>query len=413
MPASIEHLSLQLYLKTIPYKMKEVYIISAVRTPIGSFGGSLKSLSATQLGAAAIKGALQKAGVQPAQVQDVLMGCVIQANLGQAPARQAAKFAGLPNDVNCTTINKVCASGMKAIAQAAQSILLGDADIVIAGGMESMSNVPFYSDSVRWGNKYGNVSLIDGLAKDGLTDVYDGKAMGNAAELCAKECGISREEQDAFAIESYKRSQAAIEKGFFENEIVPVEIPQRKGDAILISKDEEPFNVKFDKIPTLNSAFQKDGTVTAANASTMNDGAAALVLMSKEKADELGLKPIAKILSYADAEQAPEWFTTTPSLAVPKAVAKAGLQMSDIEYWELNEAFAVVGIENSKRMHLDPSKVNVHGGAVSIGHPLGASGARIIVTLINVLKANNAKYGAAGICNGGGGASAMVLENVG
>lgn len=392
--------------------MKEVYIISAVRTPIGSFGGSLKSLSATQLGAVAIKGALQKAGVQPAQVQDVLMGCVIQANLGQAPARQAAKFAGLPNDVNCTTINKVCASGMKAIAQAAQSILLGDADIVIAGGMESMSNVPFYSDSVRWGNKYGNVSLIDGLAKDGLTDMYDGKAMGNAAEMCAKECGITREEQDAFAIESYKRSQAAIEKGLFENEIVPVEIPQRKGHPIVFAKDEEPFNVKFDKIPTLNSAFQKDGTVTAANASTMNDGAAALVLMSKEKADKLGLKPIAKILSYADAEQAPEWFTTSPSLAVPKAVAKAGLQMSDIEFWELNEAFAVVGIENSKRMHLDPSKVNVHGGAVSIGHPLGASGARIIVTLINVLKANNAKYGAAGICNGGGGASAMVIEAI-
>ena len=390
--------------------MKEVYIISAVRTPIGSFGGSLKSLSATQLGAAAIKGALQKAGVQPVQVQDVLMGCVLQANLGQAPARQAAKFAGLPNEVNCTTINKVCASGMKAIAQAAQSILLGDADIVVAGGMESMSNVPFYSDSVRWGNKYGNVAFIDGLAKDGLTDVYDGKAMGNAAELCAKECGISREEQDVFAIESYKRSQAATEKGLFTNEIIPIEIPQRKGDAILISKDEEPFNVKFDKIPTLNSAFQKEGTVTAANASTMNDGAAALVLMSKEKAIELGLNPIAKILSYADAEQAPEWFTTTPSLAVPKAVAKAGLQMSDIEYWELNEAFAVVGIENSKRMKLDPTKVNVHGGAVSIGHPLGASGARIIVTLINVLKANNAKYGAAGICNGGGGASAMVIS---
>jgi acetyl-CoA C-acetyltransferase len=391
--------------------MNEVYIISAVRTPMGSFGGSLKSLSATQLGAIAIKGALQKAGVQPAQVQDVLMGCVLQANLGQAPARQAAKFAGLPNEVNCTTVNKVCASGMKAIAQAAQSILLGDADIVVAGGMESMSNVPFYSDSVRWGNKYGNVSLIDGLAKDGLTDVYDGKAMGNAAELCAKECGIRREEQDAFAIESYKRSQAAWESGKFAEEVVPVEIPQRKGDPIVFAKDEEPYNVKFDKIPSLNPAFIKDGTVTAANASTMNDGAAALVLMSKEKAEELGLKPIAKILSYADAEQAPEWFTTTPSLAVPKAVAKAGLQMSDIHYWELNEAFAVVGIENSRRMQLDPSKVNVHGGAVSLGHPLGCSGARIIVTLINVLKANNAKYGAAGICNGGGGASAMVIEN--
>lgn len=391
--------------------MKEVYVISAVRTPMGSFGGSLKILTATQLGAVAIKGALQKAGVDAANVQDVLMGCVIQANLGQAPARQAAKFAGLPNEVNCTTVNKVCASGMKAIAQAAQSIMLGDADVVIAGGMESMSNVPFYVDSMRWGNKYGNSSMIDGLAKDGLTDVYDGKAMGNAAELCAKECGISREEQDVFAIESYKRSQSAWEKGLFDNEIVPVEIPQRKGDPVVFAKDEEPYNVKFDKIPTLNPAFIKDGTVTAANASTMNDGAAALLLMSKEKAEELGLKPIAKIKSYADAEQAPEWFTTTPALAVPKAVAKAGLQMSDIAYWELNEAFAVVGIENSKRMQLDPAKVNVHGGAVSLGHPLGASGARIIVTLINVLKANNAKYGAAGICNGGGGASAMVIEN--
>ena len=391
--------------------MKEVYIISAVRTPIGSFGGSLKALSATQLGAAAIKGALEKAGILPAQVQDVLMGCVIQANLGQAPARQAAKFAGLPNEVNCTTVNKVCASGMKAIAQAAQSILLGDADIVIAGGMESMSNIPFYTDSLRWGNKYGNTSLIDGLVKDGLTDVYHGKAMGVAGELCARECGITREEQDAFAIESYKRSQAAWEKGLFANEVVPVSIPQRKGEPLVFAKDEEPYNVKFDKIAGLAPAFDKNGTVTAANASTLNDGAAALVLMSKEKADALGLKPIAKILSYADAEQAPEWFTTTPSIAVPKAVAKAGLQMADIDYWELNEAFAVVGIENSRRMQLNPAKVNVHGGAVSIGHPLGASGARIIVTLINVLKANKAKYGAAGICNGGGGASAMVIEN--
>ena len=392
--------------------MKEVYIISAIRTPIGSFGGSLKDLSATRLGATAIKGAIQKAGIKPEQVQDVLMGCVIQSNLGQAPARQAAKFAGLPNEVNCTTVNKVCASGMKAIAQAAQSIALGDADIVVAGGMESMSNVPFYIDSMRWGNKYGNTNLIDGLAKDGLTDVYDGKAMGNAAELCAKECGITREQQDAFAIESYKRSQAAWESGKFDNEIVPVEIPQRKGDPVQFSKDEEPYNVKFDKIPSLNPAFQKEGTVTAANASTMNDGAAALVLMSKEKATELGLKPIAKVVSYADAEQAPEWFTTTPALAVPKAVAKAGLKMEDISYWELNEAFAVVGIENSKRMKLDPAKVNVNGGAVSIGHPLGASGARIIVTLINVLKQNNAKYGAAGICNGGGGASAMVIQSM-
>jgi acetyl-CoA C-acetyltransferase len=392
--------------------MKEVYIISAVRTPLGSFGGSLKSMSATQLGAVAIKGALAKAGVDAALVQDVLMGCVLQSNLGQAPARQAAKFAGLPNEVNCTTVNKVCASGMKAIAQAAQSIALGDADVVIAGGMESMSNVPFYADSVRWGNKYGNTSLIDGLAKDGLTDVYDGKAMGNAAEMCATSCGVSREAQDAFAIESYKRSQAAVNDGKFDNEIVSVEIPQRKGDPIVFAKDEEPFNVKFDKIPTLSGAFEKNGTVTAANASTMNDGAAALLLMSKEKATELGLKPIAIIRGYADAEQAPEWFTTSPAIAVPKAVAKAGLQMSDISYWELNEAFAVVGIENSKRMQLDPSKVNVHGGAVSLGHPLGCSGARIIVTLINVLKANNAKYGAAGICNGGGGASAMVVESI-
>lgn len=390
--------------------MKEVVIVSAVRTPMGSFGGSLKELSATRLGAVAIKGALEKAGIKPELVQDVLMGCVIQANLGQAPARQAAKFAGLPNEVNCTTVNKVCASGMKAIAQAAQSIALGDADIVVAGGMESMSNVPFYVESMRWGNKYGHTQMTDGLAKDGLTDVYDGKAMGNAAELCARECGISREEQDAFAIESYKRSQAAWEKGLFDNEVVPVEIPQRKGNPILFSKDEEPFNVKFDKIPSLNPAFQKDGTVTAANASTMNDGAAAMVLMSADKARELGVKPIARIRSYADAEQAPEWFTTTPSLAVPKAVAKAGLKMEDIQYWELNEAFSVVGIENSRRMKLDPARVNVHGGAVSLGHPLGASGARILVTLINVLKANQAKLGAAGICNGGGGASAMVIE---
>lgn len=392
--------------------MKEVYILSAVRTPIGSFGGSLKGFTATELGAIAIKGALEKAGIKPELVNDVLMGCVIQANLGQAPARQAAKFAGLPNEVNCTTINKVCASGMKAISQAAQSIMLGDADIVVAGGMESMSNVPFYSDALRWGNKYGNVNLIDGLAKDGLTDVYDGKAMGFAAEHCATECKVSREEQDAFAIESYKRSQAAVNEGRFENEIVHVAIPQRKGEPLLFAKDEEPFNVKFDKIPELKGAFIKEGTVTAANASTMNDGAAALVLISREKAEFLGLQPIAKIVSYADAEQAPEWFTTTPALAVPKAVEKAGLKMEDISYWELNEAFSVVGIENTKRMQLDPAKVNVNGGAVSIGHPLGASGARIIVTLINVLKQNNAKFGAAGICNGGGGASAMVIENL-
>ena len=392
--------------------MKEVYIISAVRTAIGSFGGSLKDVPATRLGAFAIKGALAKAGVRPEQVNDVLMGCVIQANLGQAPARQAAKFAGLPNEVNCTTVNKVCASGMKAISLAAQSIQLGDADVVVAGGMENMSSVPFYVENMRWGNKYGNVPMVDGLAKDGLTDVYDGKAMGNAAELCAKECGISREEQDNFAIESYKRSQASWESGKFDEEIVPVEIPQRKGDPVVFKKDEEPFNVKFDKIPTLNPAFQKEGTVTAANASTMNDGAAALVLMSKEKADKLGLKPIARIVSYADAEQAPEWFTTTPSIAVPRAVAKAGLKMDDISFFELNEAFSVVGIVNSEKMKLYPSQVNVNGGAVSLGHPLGASGARIIVTLINVLKQQKARYGAAGICNGGGGASAMVIENL-
>jgi acetyl-CoA C-acetyltransferase len=389
---------------------REVYIIAALRTPIGSFGGTLKDFSATQLGAIAIKGALEKAGIQGEIVNDVLMGCVLQANLGQAPARQAAKLAGLPDNVNCTTINKVCASGMKAIASAAQAIALADADIVIAGGMESMSNVPYYAPAMRWGNKYGNTALVDGLAYDGLTDVYKNYAMGNAAELCASECGISRKEQDEFAIESYKRSQSAINTGKFKDELIPITIPQRKGDPIVMDKDEEPFSVKFDKIPELKPAFQKDGTVTAANASTMNDGAAALVLMSKEKADQLGLKPLAKIISYADAEQAPEWFTTTPSLAVPKAVEKAGLQMKDIDFWELNEAFAVVGIENTRRMKLDPAKVNVHGGAVSLGHPLGCSGARIIVTLINVLKTTRGRFGAAGICNGGGGASAMVIE---
>ena len=389
---------------------KTVYIVSAVRTPIGSFGGSLKDFTATQLGGIAIKGALSKAGIDANQVNEVLMGCVIQANTGQAPARQAAKFAGLPDSVIATTVNKVCASGMKAIAQGVQSILLGDSDIVVAGGMESMSNVPFYSPNLRWGNKYGNVQMIDGLAKDGLTDVYHNYAMGNAAELCAKECNISREDQDAFAIESYKRSQAAWEKGWFNEEIVPVEIPNKKGDPIIFSKDEEPYNVKFDKIAGLKPAFVKDGTVTAANASTMNDGAAAVVLMSKEKADALGIKPLAIVRSYADAEQAPEWFTTTPSLAVPKAVAKAGLQMSDIDFVELNEAFSVVGIVNAQKMNLSTDKVNVHGGAVSIGHPLGCSGARIIVTLINVLKQQGGKIGAAGICNGGGGASALVVE---
>ena len=392
--------------------MKEVYIVSAVRTPIGSWGGSLKDFSATKLGAIAIKGALERAGVDPKEVNEVLMGCVMQANLGQAPARQAARFAGLPDNIPCTTVNKVCASGMKAVIQGAQSIMLGDNDVVVAGGMESMSNVPFYNENVRWGNKYGNITVIDGLAKDGLTDVYKNYPMGNAAELCASECHISREDQDAFAIESYKRSQASIKEGRFENEIVPVEVPQRKGDPIKFSQDEEPKNVKFEKIPELKSAFIKDGSVTAANASTMNDGASALVLMSKEKADALGIKPLAKIRGYADAEQAPEWFTTTPSIAVPKAVAKAGLKMEDIEYFELNEAFSVVGIVNSRNMNLKPEQENVNGGAVSLGHPLGASGARIITTLINVLQQKGAKYGAAGICNGGGGASAIVIERI-
>ncbi len=390
---------------------KTVYIVSAVRTPIGSFGGSLKDFTAPQLGAIAIKAAVERAGIQSADVQEVLMGCVIQANTGQAPARQAAKFAGLPDSVICTTVNKVCASGMKAISQGAQAILLGDADIVVAGGMESMSNVPYYSGNLRWGNKYGNVQMIDGLAKDGLTDVYHNYAMGNAAELCAKECNISREEQDAFAIESYTRSQAAWNNGSFDAEVVPVPIPQRNGEPIMFGKDEDAFNVKFDKIPSLKPAFIKDGTVTAANASTMNDGAAAVVLMSKEKADAMGIKPLAIIRSYADAEQAPEWFTTTPSLALPKAVEKAGLEMNELDFVELNEAFSVVGIANIQKMNLDAAKVNVHGGAVSLGHPLGCSGARIIVTLLHVLKQKGGKIGAAGICNGGGGASAMVIEN--
>lgn len=392
--------------------MNEVVIVAAVRTPMGSFGGSLRSLSATQLGALVIKGAIEKAGIDAALVTDVFMGSVLQANLGQAPARQAAKFAGLPDAVNCTTVNKVCASGMKAVSMAVQHIMLGDASVVVAGGMESMSNVPFYTDSMRWGNKYGHSQLIDGLAKDGLTDVYDGKAMGFAAEHCASSCGITRAEQDAFAAESYRRAQLAWEKGLFKEEVIPVSIAQRKGDPIVIEKDEEPFSVKFDKIPLLPSAFIKDGTVTAANASTMNDGAAALVLMSAQKAKELGLTPLAAIRGYADAEQAPEWFTTSPSLALPKAIAKAGLRTSDISFWELNEAFSVVGIENTRRLQLDPATVNVQGGAVSLGHPLGCSGARIIVTLLHVLRSRGARYGAAGICNGGGGASAIVIESL-
>jgi acetyl-CoA C-acetyltransferase len=391
---------------------KEVFIVAAVRTPIGSFGGSLSSLSATNLGGIAIKGAIDKIGLDPALVDEVIMGSVIQAGLGQAPARQASIAAGLPDKVIATTVNKVCASGMKAIAIAAQNILLGDADIVIAGGMESMSNVPFYNTTQRWGNKYGDITMQDGLAKDGLVDAYDKVAMGNFADLCAKENNISRADQDAFAIECYTKSQVAIEKGLFESEIIPVSIPQRKGDPIIVKKDEEPFNVKFDKVPQLNPAFSKEGTVTAANASTMNDGAAALILMSGEKVKELGLNPIAKITSYADAEQDPKWFTTSPALAIPKALAKANLQSSQIDFFEFNEAFSVVGIVNTQLLKLDASKVNVNGGAVSLGHPLGCSGARIVVTLIHVLQQNNGKYGAAAICNGGGGASALIVERL-
>ena len=391
--------------------MKEVYIVSAVRTAFGSFGGTLASVSATKLGAAAIKGALDKIKLDGKLVNEVIMGSVLQANLGQAPARQAAKFAGLPDHVNCTTVNKVCASGMKSIMLAAQSIMLGDNDVVVAGGMENMSSVPFYSDSTRWGAKYGNAQLIDGLAKDGLTDVYGDFPMGNCAESCAKEMNFSREAQDAFAIESYKKSAAAWSAGKFKDEVVEITVKTKKGD-VLFSEDEEYKNVNFEKIPTLKPVFIKEGTVTAANASTMNDGAAALVLMSKEKAEELGLKPLAKIKGFADAEQAPEWFTTSPSLAMPKAAQKAGLTIKDLDYFEFNEAFSVVGLANIKLLDLDASKVNVNGGAVSLGHPLGASGARIIVTLINVLKQNGGKFGGAAICNGGGGASAMVIENI-
>ena len=392
--------------------MKQIAIVAAVRTPMGSFGGALRSLTATQLGAEAIKGALKKINLDPSLVSDVFMGCVIQSNLGQAPARQAAKFAGLADTVNCTTVNKVCASGMKAISMAVQHLLLGDASIVVAGGMESMSNTPFYVDSLRWGNKYGNSSLIDGLAKDGLTDVYDGKAMGVAAELCASTCGITRAAQDEFAIKSYKRAQEAWEKGYFNAEVVPVAIPQRKGDPLLFEKDEEPFAVKFDKIPTLSPAFLKEGTITAANASTMNDGAAALVLMTLEKATELGIKPLAIIRGYADAEQAPQWFTTSPSLALPLALQKAGITNEEVDCWELNEAFSVVGIENARRLGIPAEKLNINGGAVALGHPLGCSGARIVVTLIHLLQRTKGKFGAAGICNGGGGASALVIENI-
>ena len=391
---------------------KEVYIVAAVRTPIGSFGGSLKSFSATQLGGIVIKAVLDKTKIDPNIVDEVIFGSVIQAGLGQAPARQAALNGGLPHKVICTTVNKVCASGMKTIAQAAQTILLGDADIVIAGGMESMSNVPFYNTQQRWGNKYGDTTILDGLAKDGLVDVYDKVAMGNFADLCAKEHTISREDQDAFATESYQKSQAATEKGLFKEEIVSITIPQKKGESIIIDKDEEPFNVKFDKIAQLNPAFTKEGTVTAANASTMNDGAAAILLMSGEKMKALGLKPLAKIVSYADAEQDPKWFTTAPSLALPKALAKAGLSINQIDFFEFNEAFSVVGIVNTQLLKIDPAKVNINGGAVSLGHPLGCSGARIVVTLAHILQSTQMQFGAAAICNGGGGASALIIERV-
>ena len=390
---------------------KEVYIVAAVRTPMGSFGGALSTVPAPMLGATVIKGALAKAGISGDQVDEVFMGNVLQANLGQAPARQAAIHAGIPNDVPCTTVNKVCASGMKSISFGVQSILCGDNDVVVAGGMENMSSVPHYHVA-RNATKLGDIKMYDGMVKDGLTDVYNQVHMGVCADKCASEYNISREDQDNFAIESYNRAAAAWDAGKFDNEIVPVEVPQRRGDAIIVSKDEEYTNVRMEKIPQLNAVFTKDGTVTAANASTLNDGASALVLMSKEKVDELGVKPLAKIVSYADAAHEPEWFTTAPSKAIPKALKKAGLDASAIDFWELNEAFSVVGIVNTQKLGLDPAKVDVNGGAVALGHPLGSSGSRIIVTLINVLKQNNGKYGGAGICNGGGGASAMIIENV-
>ncbi len=398
--------------KSKNYKMKkEVFIVSAVRTPIGAFMGGLSTVSATQLGAVAIKGALEKSGLKAEQIDEVFMGNVLQAGVGQAPARQAALGAGLTNEVPCTTVNKVCASGMKAIMLGAQTILAGDNEIVVAGGMENMSQTPHYIDG-RNGVKFGNITMLDGITKDGLLDVYSKVPMGNCAELCAKEYEFSREDQDNFAITSYKRAAAAWEAGRFTEEVVPVAVPQRKGDPVIISKDEEYTNVFLDKIPGLRPAFDKDGTITAANASTLNDGASALILASAEAVAKYGLKPIAKIVSYADAAQAPEWFTTAPSKAIPVALKKAGLETSDVEFWELNQAFSVVGLANMKILGLDAEKVDVNGGAVALGHPLGNSGSRVIVTLINVLKQNNAKIGGAAICNGGGGASAMIIENI-
>ena len=388
---------------------KKVVIVSAVRTPIGSFMGGLSTVTAPQLGAAAIKGALNKINLNPELIDEVIMGNVVQAGVGQAPARQAALLAGLPYKTIATTINKVCASGMKAVMQGAQAIMAGDAEIIVAGGMENMSLIPHYLH-LRNGHKFGTAAMIDGMQKDGLSDAYDNSAMGVSADLCASEYKISREEQDAFAIQSYERSAKAWEAGKFDSEIVPVSVPQRRGEPIIIDKDEEYTNVKLDKIPTLAPAFTKEGTVTAANASTINDGAAVLILMSEEKAIELRLKPLAFIKSYADAAQEPKWFTTTPSVALPKALDKVGLSVKEVDFFEFNEAFSVVGLANSKILGLEASKVNVNGGAVSLGHPLGCSGARIIVTLINVLEQNNAKIGAAAICNGGGGASAIVIE---
>jgi acetyl-CoA C-acetyltransferase len=392
--------------------MKSVYIVSAVRTPIGSFGGMFAGLSATALGSTAIAGALEKAGLDAKVINEVYFGNVCSANLGQAPARQAALGAGLPFDVPCTTVNKVCASGAKSIMLGAQSIMLGHNDIVLAGGMESMSNIPYYVPNARWGYKYGNAEFVDGLAKDGLTDAYDHQAMGVCADNTAREYQISREEQDAFAIRSYQRAADSTESGKFKDEIVPVAVPQRKGDPIMLSEDEEYKNVKFDKIPTLRAVFSKDGTVTAANASTINDGAAALVLMSEEKVKELGVTPLARIAGFADAEQEPKWFTTTPTKAAPKALKAAGLTLNDVDYFEVNEAFAVVTLAFNKLLEVDPDKVNIFGGAVALGHPLGASGARIVTTLNNVLHQQNGRIGVAAICNGGGGASSIVLEKV-
>jgi acetyl-CoA C-acetyltransferase len=391
--------------------MEEVYLVSAVRTPLGSFGGALASLTATQLGGLAIKEGVIRAGLSPADIQEVYFGNVLSANLGQAPATQAAKFAGLP-DVPATTINKVCASGAKAIMLAAQSIALGTNDIVVAGGMESMSNVPYYLDKARTGYRLGHGQVTDGLVKDGLWDVYNDYHMGSAAELCASECQISRADQDAYAVESYKRSQAAQQAGKFKQEIVPVEVSGRRGEVTVVSEDEEIHTVKFDKVPELKPVFKKDGTVTAANASTLNDGAAALVLVSGTKLRQLGLRPIARIRGYADAQQAPEWFTTAPAKAIPRALLQAGIQAAEVDFYEINEAFSVVSIANNRELGLSPDRVNVNGGAVSLGHPLGTSGARIVVTLLSVLAQNDGRIGVAGICNGGGGASALVVERV-